>query len=328
MAKAQAVIGVFRNSSEADAVTDDLKKHGFETRDIQSISEEGSAAGLAGGAGAAMAAATEQEFDRIAISDDERRHYEDKLSQGRSIVIARATGDRAREAADIMMRHGAGREQEEEAREGRRGEAIAGRMARERETTAGVEAKLRGETTAGRAALERETTIPVVEEELKVGKREVHRGGVRIYAHTEEVPVEEEITLKDEHVTVERRHVDRPAGPGTETPSRVMEISEMVEEPVVSKEARVVEEVVVGKETTERTEKIKDTVKRTEVEIQKSTDEAERFGRDFAADKRYAGRDWNDVEPDLRRSWEEKHAGTWNDVKDRFQSAWRSRSRK
>ena len=279
------------------------KISGNTASNTRAISRREQGAGQAGGAGAATAAATEQEFDRIAISEDERRHYEVKLSQGRSIVIAKAAGDRAREAADIMMRHGAGRE--EEALEEGREEAIAGREAREGETT-----------------------IPVVEEELKVGKREVRRGGVRIYAHTEEVPVEEEITLKDERVTVERRPVDRPAGPGTETPSRVMEISETVEEPVVSKEARVVEEVVVGKETTERTEKIKETVKRTEVEIQKLTDEAERFGRDFAADKRYAGRDWNDVEPDLRRSWEEKHAGTWNDVKDRFQSAWRSRSRK
>jgi uncharacterized protein (TIGR02271 family) len=289
------VIGVFKNSSEAAAVADDLRKHGFETRDLSR-----QAAGQAGGAGAAAAAATEEEFDRIAINEDERRHYEGKLSQGRSIVIAKATGDRAREAANIMMRHGAGRE--EEALEEGREEAITGREARERETT-----------------------IPVVEEELKIGKREVRRGGVRVYSHTEEIPVEEEIKLKEERVTVERRPVDRPAGPGTETPSRVMEVSETIEEPVVSKEARVVEEVVVGRETTERTEKIKETVKRTEVEIQQLSDEADRYGREFAADKRYAGRDWKDVEPDLRRSWEEKHAGTWNDFKDRFQSAWRFR---
>jgi uncharacterized protein (TIGR02271 family) len=304
MAKAQAVIGVFKDYSEAEAVAEDLRQHGFEMRDVRLLSRMKEAAGQLGGAGAATAAATEQEFEGIAVSDEERRHYEDRLSKGRSIVIAKAAGERAREAADIMMRHGAGREEEEALGEPRE-EAMLGREAREGETT-----------------------IPVVEEELKVGKREVSRGGVRIYAHTEEVPVEEEVKLKGERITVERRPVDRPAGPGTETPSGVTEIRETAEEPVISKEARVVEEVVVGKETTERTEKIKETLKKTEVEIQQLTEEADRFGRDFAADRRYAGRDWNDVEPELRRSWEEKHAGTWEEVKDRFSAWWRNRSRK
>jgi len=39
--------------------------------------------------------------------------------------------------------------------------------------------------------------------------------------------------------------------------------------PVVAKTARVVEEVVVGRETTERTETVKDTVRREEVEVSK-----------------------------------------------------------
>ncbi len=306
MAKAQAVIGVFRDYSEAEAVAEDLRRHGFENQNVRLISRTGEAAGQMGGAGAATAAATEQEFEGIALNEDERRHYEEKLSNGRSIVIAKAAGDKARDAADIMMRHGAGREEEEGFAEPR--EAMPGREPME--------------------AREGETTIPIVEEELKVGKREVSRGGVRIYAHTEEIPVEEEVKLREERVTVERRPVDRPAGPGTETPSRVTEVRETAEEPVVSKEARVVEEVVVGKETTERTEKIKETLKKTEVDIQQLSEEADRFGREFAADRRLAGRDWNEVEPELRRSWEEKHAGTWNDVKDRFSSWWRARSRK
>lgn len=299
MPKAQAVIGVFGDLSEAQAVIDDLKQHGFETR---SLSRQ--AAGQVGGAGAAMAAEPARAFEGIDISEEERSHYEKRLNEGRSIVIAKASGERAREAAEIMMRHGAGKE--EEALEEGPAEAIPPRE----------------EAIAGR-----EETIPVVEEELKVGKRAVRRGGVRIYSHTEEVPVEEDITLRSERVTVERHPVDRPAGPG-DVASGVTEITETVEEPVVSKEARVVEEVVVGREETERTETIKDTVKRTEVEVERMADEADRFGREFAADKRYAGRDWSEVEPEMRRSWEEKHAGTWNDIKDRFKQFWRSRSQK
>ncbi len=57
-----------------------------------------------------------------------------------------------------------------------------------------------------------ETAIPVVEEELQVGKREVERGGVRVESRVSERPVEEQVHLREEHVHVERRPVDRPVG--------------------------------------------------------------------------------------------------------------------
>ena len=53
--------------------------------------------------------------------------------------------------------------------------------------------------------------IPIVEEAIHVETRQVERGGVRIYSHVTEQPVEQEVHLRDERVTVERRPVDRPA---------------------------------------------------------------------------------------------------------------------
>ena len=55
-----------------------------------------------------------------------------------------------------------------------------------------------------------EVTLPVVEEEIQVGKREVQRGGVRVYTHMTETPVDESVQLREEHVTVDRRPVNRP----------------------------------------------------------------------------------------------------------------------
>jgi uncharacterized protein (TIGR02271 family) len=112
-----------------------------------------------------------------------------------------------------------------------------------------------------------ETAIPVVEEELRVGKREVERGGVRVESRVTETPVEEQVHLREERVHVERRPVDRPAGEA-EFREGTLEVSERAEEAVVAKEARVVEEVVVGKEVAERTETIRDTVRRTDVEVE------------------------------------------------------------
>ncbi|WP_019139917.1 YsnF/AvaK domain-containing protein [Noviherbaspirillum massiliense] len=114
------------------------------------------------------------------------------------------------------------------------------------------------------------TTIPVVEEELRVGKREVQRGGVRVFQRVSERPVNESVTLREEHVNVERHPVDKPATEADLAAFKEgqVEMREMAEEPVVSKTARVVEEVQVGKEVTQRTEDVKDTVRRTDVEVE------------------------------------------------------------
>jgi uncharacterized protein (TIGR02271 family) len=118
---------------------------------------------------------------------------------------------------------------------------------------------------------DREVALPVIEEQLKIGKREVRRGGVRVYSRVTETPVEEQVRLREEHVTVERRTVDRPVT-DAEVSSLVdseIVMTETAEEAVAAKEARVVEEVVVGKQTTEHTETVRDTVRRTDVEVEK-----------------------------------------------------------
>jgi uncharacterized protein (TIGR02271 family) len=112
-----------------------------------------------------------------------------------------------------------------------------------------------------------EVVIPVVEERLTVDKEQVEHGGIRIRSRVIEKPVEAEVTLRKEHVTVERRPADRPVSENDPVfQEGTMEIREIDEVPVVSKEARVVEEVVVGREAEEHMETVRGTVRRTEVE--------------------------------------------------------------
>jgi uncharacterized protein (TIGR02271 family) len=113
-------------------------------------------------------------------------------------------------------------------------------------------------------------TIPVKEEQLTVGKRKVEGAGVRIYGRVVEKPVEQSVQLHDERVVVERRPVDRSASDRDRDAETVMEIMETREEPAVGKQERVVEEVVVGKTSEDRTETIRDKVRRTEVEVERS----------------------------------------------------------
>lgn len=118
--------------------------------------------------------------------------------------------------------------------------------------------------------LDTDETIEVVEEDLQVGKRAVESGGVRVTSHLREVPVEEEVRLREEHVEIERRPVNRPATEADLQNFRegTIEVRETHEEAVVGKDARVVEEIRVHKDVDERTERVRDTVRRTEVEVE------------------------------------------------------------
>ncbi|MBA4055383.1 MAG: hypothetical protein C0490_11775, partial [Marivirga sp.] len=111
--------------------------------------------------------------------------------------------------------------------------------------------------------------IPVIQEELEVGKREVDLGSVRVYSRTVETPVNETVNLREQHATINRRPTDRMA---TDEDLEAfnddsIEIHEMAEKAVVSKNARVVEEVEVDTEESTTSETIEDTVRHTEVKI-------------------------------------------------------------
>jgi uncharacterized protein (TIGR02271 family) len=141
----------------------------------------------------------------------------------------------------------------------------------QRRSTAGVK---------GASGTVDEERIPVVEEQIRIGKREVTRGGVRVRAYVIEQPVHEEVRLRDEHVEVERRPIDQPlSGRGAAAEAaandllqeRTVEMTERAEEAVVDKEARVKEEVVVRKHADEHVEQIDDTIRHTEIDMDDET---------------------------------------------------------
>jgi len=192
--------------------------------------------------------------------------------------------------------------------------------------------------------------IPVIQEELKVGKRQVERGGVRIFQRVVETPVNETVGLREERVNVERHAVDRPvsAADVNAFQETTIELRETAEEAVVEKTARVVEEVVVGKEVSQRNEQINDTVRRTEVEVQQISPQDDAYFRghwsgNYANDggtyddyapaysygstmrnsETYRNRPWDEVEPSLRSDWETRHpTSTWEKMKAAVRHGW------
>lgn len=186
-------------------------------------------------------------------------------------------------------------------------------------------------------------SIPVVEEELMVGKREVETGRAQVQKVITEKPVQENINLREEHITVERTPVNRAATAADidNFQEGTFELRETKEEAVVSKQARVVEEVTIGKQVSEHTETINDTVRRTDVKVSEfdndfQTDYKTRFsggqfagrnynefqpayhyGHELANDTRYSNSDWTGVENNARGEWATRNSThKWDDVKD------------
>jgi len=202
-------------------------------------------------------------FGSLFGDDEDARYYSDSVQRGGTVVTVDAETDAdAERAVAVFNRFGADVDQHGAADNATRA------------TTGYAETGVKGTGRAGVASTELreggEATLPVIEEELAVGKREVERGGVRVRSRIVERPVEEAVRLREERVSVERRPVNRPV---TDEDIRLFregtfEVTERAEVPVVAKQTRVVEEVSVNKEVGERTETISDTVRRTDVEVE------------------------------------------------------------
>jgi len=123
--------------------------------------------------------------------------------------------------------------------------------------------------TSGRENIE----VPLSEEELAVGKRQVQAGQVRLrkVVHTEhkEVPVE----LRREEVHIERVGADQATDvPGNAFQEQEINVPVMQEEPVVEKQARVTGQVRLSKDQTAETQTVGGEVRREEVDVDRETD--------------------------------------------------------
>jgi uncharacterized protein (TIGR02271 family) len=330
---AKTLIGLFDDRREAQRIVQALMDDGFRREDIRTLTgQEGASAGTLSAHG---------------VPEAEAQRYADAVRQGGAVVLVDTADERADRAVAIMERAPA---VDREARP----------VAEATPDTAADTARER-ERAGAREVETGEVKIPVVEEELQVGTRQVRRGGVRLYTRVVERPVEETVRLRDETVHVERRPVDRPATEADVAAAQegTIEVTETDEEAVARKQARVVEEVVVRKDVQEQTEAVRDTVRRTEVEVEEIGAEAAReargfeafetdfrqhytttfasggqgqayerwapgyrYGYELARDPRYAGRDWTALEPEARRGWEAQQKGTWEEFKDTIRYAW------
>ncbi|MCJ2054074.1 YsnF/AvaK domain-containing protein [Methylobacterium sp. J-070] len=221
------------------------------------------------------------------MPEEDRYAYSEGLSRGGTLLTASVEPAQTETAYDILEQHGSVDLDQRETtwrKEGWSGYSATGGTTAAGSTTgttatgtaATDAAALKGAgTTAGETDY-----IPVVEERLSVGKRVAEAGRVQVRSYVIEKPVEEQVTLRDETVHVDRRAVDRPVTAADEAlfESKTIEATELREQAVVSKEARVVEEVGIRKDAGQRTETVTDKVRHTEVEVEDERGNVSRTG--------------------------------------------------
>ncbi len=312
-------------------------------------------AGIGAAAGGLIGALT-----HAGVPEQDAQYYAEGVKRGGTLVMVASPDDQAQEAYDIMQNHGA--VDIEERGENFRKEGWNGFDHNSQPYNAQqvdtyrkqASPKVQTENT-GRQMNQGEQVIPVVQEELSVGKREVQRGGARIFTHVTEQPVEEQVTLREEKINIDRQPVNRAVSQADMAAMKegVIELTETDEEAVVAKQARVVEEVRVGKEVTERTETVRDQVRRTDVEVQQEAGQTGssftsydtdfrnhfkgmnvsganydqyqpvyQYGYNLGTDQNYTGQEWNAIETNARKQWEVKNPNTWDRFKDSIRYGW------
>ena len=258
------VVGLFENRNQAQQAMQDLIQHGFIQDDIdlsnRSYSDSSTDAAANSSSTNTGIGDSISNFFNSLFGDDPATAttYTNAAQEADAILTVQADSEeRAREAAEIFDNFGA--------------IDVDSRYSQYNEGNYTENQSYdKQQNYAGTANVKSETAIPVIEEQLQVGKREVERGGARIRSRIIEKPVEANVRLREEHVVVNRRPVDREVTQADLNNVREgeIELTERAEVPVVGKQARVVEEVEVGKQVEEREQTIRDTVRRTDVEVE------------------------------------------------------------
>lgn len=239
-------------------------------------------------------------LDNLYLSSDDRHAYGEGLRRGGFLLCAEVESGEDHDRIIQLLEESSSVDLDERQQswksEGWQPFAGAATSSTEGSTASQIarNQEMSGQATGASGNVVEEQRIPIVEEELRVGKREVTRGGARVRSYVREIPVEEQVTLREEHVSVERRPVQQQGLQSTQNAEdllqdREIEMRETSEEAVVQKVANVREELVVRKTAEEHVEQVSDTVRHTEVEVEEGAADRSAFGSFGSGDGQTTG---------------------------------------
>lgn len=335
------IVGLFDQPQAVESLRQEIISRGVADRDIETLSWKGGRAGSAGW-GLDSSGATESDrrgkltkhLKKWGVSDEDADDFAEAVRRGGLLVLTRVDDDsKVNSITDLM-------EQREAVDLDSRRKMWRGSSTDAAKSTS---AHKDASTQDARAQRGRAQKMQEAHEELHIAKKEVPVGKVRVHKRVEEEPVKENIELKSENIEIERRPIDSSeagaVGPDVFEEGTI-EFTEYAEKPVVEKEVRLDDEYVAKKTVESHQETIEDTVRRTVLDIEPMTEglsaeesfetlepgyrehfnnnygdqgeysdyeHAYRFGHAFGASDQHQDRGYDDIEPDLRSSYEDRY---------------------
>lgn len=234
------IVGLYKEPDAARTAFEALVAAGCRDEDLETFDE------MAGGE-RAVEELLEHGFDK-----DMAQRYGSAVKQGHTLLLADIADQDADAAQAILDGNGA---------------VDLADASRRTEKRSGKDNNGKAQHTATE-----ETVIPVIEEEVEIGKRQTS-SGVRVSSDVTETPVRKTVQLRDETVEVGQRKADRApskAEADAAFTGKTVEMTATSETAKVSKEARVVGEVVLEKSATEREETVEATARRNDVKVERA----------------------------------------------------------
>lgn len=276
----QTVVGIFEDSRSAQNAFERLTSDGFTMQEVDitdqsNVDRQSNDLSKRDHSNDDFGDRVSRFFKNLFDDEEDAEKFTSAARTGTVVSVYADSMEKAQRAADILDSEGAinvnerfGGDQQtlrqgSMSEDGSNSRASRGVMAENEDTVSARQ----GFMSEDRGSSNR--SIPVIEEEMNVGKRQVETGGMRVRSRIIDRPVEENLRLREERVTLERTPVNRPATESDLSTFRdgEIEVRERAEVPVVNKQARVVEEINVRKDVQERDEVVRDTVRKTEVEV-------------------------------------------------------------
>ena len=264
----ETVVAVFDTPGHAEAAVKALKAGGFADADISVFGEDR----LKGGKKAIAQGVQEAGLWHRLFGGDVYEHeaavYSQTVQQGGVVVSARVLDSEVAHAIAILDLHRPVNVHDR---------AVTTAIAPAAHVEA-IEEKLEAVPLAAvqkvavppKLAATHGEVLRLAEEQLQVGKEMAETGRTRVRRFVTEREVAKDVSLHEEHAEVLRRAITDPKYvSNVDWADSEIEVVETAEHALVSKTARIVEEVSLKKIGTDHVETIKEKVRRQQAEIQR-----------------------------------------------------------